>query len=143
MPRRRTAVVLWLLLGLFDLRVVGQALVGLGVAPFLPPWDEWYSGVLPYPWLLTSQLLILILLGKICLDVTRNRGFFAAARPDLGRTLVVIGWIYAVGMAVRYAIFRSHEIPVFFHLVLAAFLIVYGSYARRDARADGVPLTTP
>ena len=64
------AVALWVLLGLFVLRVAGQLLIAMGAGGFLPPWEEWFSGALPYPALLTSQLLILFLYGAIARDVT-------------------------------------------------------------------------
>ena len=51
----------------------------LGVT-FLPPMEEWYSGLLPYPYLLPTQFLIIFLFGKICLDLFRGHGFFAVPR---------------------------------------------------------------
>ena len=89
-----TALALWVLLGLFLLRVVGQALLGLGVLQaggVLPPWHEWYSGLLPYPWLLVSQIAILAVLAKASLDVTRGDGYFARPNRRLGRGLLVFG----------------------------------------------------
>ena len=43
MSSSRTAAILWLLLTLFALRVVAQALVGLSAPPFLPAWNQ--SGI--------------------------------------------------------------------------------------------------
>ena len=54
---RRLAPVLWVLLGLFVLRVVGQALVAFLGVWFLPPMQAWYSGLLPYTYLLPAQLI--------------------------------------------------------------------------------------
>jgi hypothetical protein len=59
------ASVLWILFSLFVGRVVGQLAVALDAAPFLPPMDEWQSGLLPYPLLLTSQLLLIAGLAAI------------------------------------------------------------------------------
>jgi hypothetical protein len=73
---RSTARALWTLLALFALRVLGQLLVLLGVAPFLPPMDDWQSGLLPYPLLLASQVLILALCATICMQFSRGRGYF-------------------------------------------------------------------
>lgn len=131
MSRRTTALVLSALLFLFFLRVLGQALVGLGHAPFLPAWHEWYSGLLPYPWLLASQILILIVFGKACIDVWRGEGYFARPHPALGTPLLAFGWLYAASMELRYWLLRTHEVPVLFHIVLAAFLVVYALYQRR------------
>src|SRR2546422_879323 len=57
---RRLAPALWALLALFVLRVSGQALVAFLGVPWLPPMREWYSGLLAYPLLLPSQLLIIL-----------------------------------------------------------------------------------
>ncbi|MBN1687903.1 MAG: hypothetical protein JW893_02260, partial [Candidatus Omnitrophica bacterium] len=63
---RRLALMLCGLLFIFILRVIGQILVACGWNPgFLPPMPEWQSGLLPYPWLLLSQILIIILYGKV------------------------------------------------------------------------------
>jgi len=43
---------------------------------FLPALEAWYSGLMPYEYLLPAQLLIIVLMGKICVDFTRERGFF-------------------------------------------------------------------
>src|SRR3989449_8511904 len=55
--RSMYATVLWFLLFLFCLRVAGQALVAAFAVPFLPPMQQWYSGVMPYPILLPVQIL--------------------------------------------------------------------------------------
>jgi hypothetical protein len=54
------AIILWLLTFLFFLRVLGQVLVAFFDVTFLPPMPYWYSGLLSYPVLLTSQILILM-----------------------------------------------------------------------------------
>ena len=133
-----TAPALWVLLGLFLLRVVGQALLGLGVLRAggrLPPWDEWYSGLLPYPWLLLSQVAILALLVKVSFDVTRGDGYFARPNRRLGRALLAFGMLYALGMVVRYLLRGSLSIPIVFHWVLAGYLLILGVYHLREAAA--------
>jgi hypothetical protein len=137
MSSSRTAAILSLLLTLFVLRVVAQALVGVSAIPFLPAWSQWYSGLLPYPWLLASQLLIILVFGKASIDVARERGFFARPRPAFGTPLIVFGVIYIGAMIVRYAILRTHAIPILFHFVLAAFFLVYGNYQRRAVISPG------
>ncbi len=112
-----------MLLGLFALRVVGQLLVASGVAPFLPPMDDWQSGLLPYPLLLASQVAILGIFGTVCVQFTRGRGYFVRHHTWLATPLWIIGWIYAAGMIVRYGVLRRDAIPVVFHLVLASFLL--------------------
>ena len=126
-----TATLLWILLCLFALRVVGQLLVVAGLAPFLPPVGEWQSGLLPYPFLLASQIVILVLLATVCVQFSRGRGFFVRRHAWLATPLWTVGWIYALGMVVRYALLRRDAIPVVFHIVLASFLLVVSLHHRR------------
>ena len=58
-PTRGHAQALVALTALFAARVLGQALVAFLDVPLLPPMSAWYSGLLPYPILLPTQLLIL------------------------------------------------------------------------------------
>ncbi len=73
---QRLAPILWLLWLVFVLRVVGQMLVALGHVSWLPPMEAWMSGLLPYPYLLPSQFVIIAILGKVALDFSRGRGWF-------------------------------------------------------------------
>jgi len=142
-PHARTyAPWLWLLLFLFCLRVLGQVLVGFFGVRWLPPMQEWYSGLLAYPWLLSSQLLIVVLYGKVCVDFTRGAGFFARPNRGLGSGLLVFGWMYLLAMVARYVIrmalypderWLGGTIPIFFHWVLAGFILLVGRYHRRAA----------
>ena len=120
-----------MLLALFTLRVFGQLLVVVGVAPFLPPIDEWQSGLLPYPMLLASQILIVGLLVTVCVQFTRRSGYFVRPNRWLATPLWIVGWLYASGMVVRYALLRRDAIPVVFHIVLASFLLVVADYHRK------------
>ncbi len=126
------ATLLWILLSLFMLRVLGQLLVVAGIAPFLPPLDDWQSGLLPYPVLLASQILILGVLATVCVQFSRGRGYFVRRHRLLATPLWVVGWIYAIGMVVRYALLRRDVIPVVFHIVLASFLLVVSAHHRRQ-----------
>src|SRR5215468_9146857 len=139
--RRRYLWLLTALLFLFCLRVLGQILVAFFGVKFLPPMEEWFSGLLPYPELLTSQILIILLYGRICLDFARAYGYFVTPRPRLGINLLKFGWLYLGVMIIRYVIrmgLYPHErwtggsIPIFFHWVLASFLLVLGHYHWRS-----------
>lgn len=144
-PKRLThAVALWLLLALFLLRVAGQLAVVAGVAPFLPPMEAWYSGLVPYGPLLVSQLVIVAVLAKVSTDVTRGTGYFAAHRGWIARQVRWFGWVYAATMLGRYgvtmAFFPARRwtggiIPIVFHLVLAGYLLVLANYSRHAAAA--------
>jgi len=135
----RTAL-LWTLLALFAARVFGQLAVALEAAPFLPPMEEWQSGLLPYPVLLVSQVALIAGLAAICRQFGRRSGYFVEPHQWLGRPLWIVGWLYAGAMVVRYAVWMAIKpearwtgdlIPVVFHIVLASFVIVVADHHRR------------
>jgi hypothetical protein len=137
-PRHtRPIFTLWGLLFLFILRVAGQLLVVIGWGWFLPPMHQWYSGLLPYRFLLPAQILIIILYAKICWGFTRGQGLLVAPRRKIGRALLTFGASYLIGMLLRYPItmalyperrWTGGLIPIFFHLVLSAFILSLGRH---------------
>lgn len=74
------SALLWALLALFAARVTGQALVAFLGVGWLPAMDRWCSGLMPYPYLLPAQLLLIALMAKVCIDFTRGHGFFVQPR---------------------------------------------------------------
>lgn len=131
---------LWILLGLFVLRVAGQAMVAFYGVPWLPAMERWYSGVVPYGLLLPVQVAIVVLMAKICSDFTRRYGLFVRPRRFFAVPWLWFGWIYLGVMLLRYPIqmlFKPEApvIPIFFHWVLAAFVIAIGLWHRRRLRA--------
>jgi hypothetical protein len=139
------ATALWTLFALFAGRVAGQLAVALDAAPFLPPMDEWQSGLLPYPLLLAAQFVLIAGLGSVCVQFSRGRGYFVRFRNWLGTPLWIVGWIYAASMVVRYAVWMAIRpekrwtgdlIPVVFHIVLASFLIIVADHHRGRGRRD-------
>jgi len=134
---RRTAILLWVLLGLFLCRVVGQLVVVLYAPSFLPPMQAWYSGLMPYRYLLPAQILIILLFTNIALQITRETGFWTHQKPRLGLWLRNFGVIYFASMVVRYVVRMSWHpqerwfggtIPIVFHWVLATYIVVLGCY---------------
>lgn len=146
--RGRHAALMSVLVGLFALRVVGQAAVTYGGASFLPPPSEWQSGLLPYPVLLGGQAILLALLVWVTIAAGRGSGLFAVARPRLATTLTWLSYAYAATTIVRYAVTMAlrpewrwfgHTIPIAFHGVLAAYVLVVGRClvrGRAGANAD-------
>ena len=137
---RRLAPLLWALLGLFVLRVVGQALVAFSSVEFLPPMQAWYSGLLPYRYLLPAQLVIVALMVKICVDFTRGTGPFVRPRRLFAVHWLYFGYLYLAVMVVRYPVqmvlhpesrWFGGTIPIFAHWGLAAFVILVGLHHRR------------
>lgn len=128
---------LWLFTVLLFLRVIGQVIVVLWAPRWLPPMEQWQSGLLPYPVLLSGQVVVLTLMVWICADFSRGSGFFLQPRPDLGRATVWFSYVYFGGMILRYIIWMTRRpdqrwfggtIPIIFHCVVAAFLWTFGTY---------------
>ena len=137
---RTRAPWLWALLGLFCLRVLGQLLVATLQVEFLPPMEEWYSGLLPYPPLLASQLVIIVACGSVCVQFSRGSGWFTRPRRRLGKYLLAFGALYLGAMIVRYVVQMSlypaerwtgGTIPIVLHCVLAGFILIVASFQRR------------
>jgi uncharacterized protein len=133
---------LWLFTLLLLLRVAGQILVAWRAPRWLPPMEQWQSGLLPYPVLLLGQVIVLTLMFWICIDFTRGQGLFVEPYPGRGRYVTGFGLAYAAGMVVRYVIWMWRRpdqrwlggtIPIVFHSVVAAFIYVFGAYHVRLA----------
>jgi hypothetical protein len=124
---------------LFAGRVLGQALVAFVGVPWLPPMEQWFSGMIPYPLLLIIQLLMLMLMIKITAAIWRGKGAFADVRPHWSGILMKFSAVYASLMVVRYILtmilhpemrWFGDIIPIIFHFVLAGFIFVLGRYHR-------------
>jgi hypothetical protein len=90
---------------------------------------------MPYEYLLPSQILLIGLMTKICIDFTRQRGFFHAPRRLFAHEWLWFGYLYLAVMIARAVFLWDHPIPIVFHWVLAAFVITVGlSHRRRLAR---------
>lgn len=140
LPEPHVAGALLAILGiLFLARVMGQLIVAVRAPAWLPPMQEWYSGVLPYRPLLASQAVILTIIGTLSLGLLLDIPVFAARRPEVGGLLLWLGWIYLLSMVVRYVLHMARHpearwlgrvIPIVFHIVLAMCVLVVGSYLR-------------
>ena len=131
---RAYAVVMAVLLVLFLGRVVGQILAATTAPSWLPPMARWYSGLMPYRYLLPTQIVFLALMTAMTIDVDRQSSPFGTISASTGAWIVWFSYVYALGMvvrAIRYARAtperRGVLIPIVFHFVLAAFLFAYGS----------------
>jgi hypothetical protein len=136
-PTHQYAFILMFLLGLFVLRVIGQLLVVFLHVGWLPPLQQWQSGLLPYPVLLSSQIAIIVLFTKICRDLVLGKGLFFGSHRKAAAVLNKIGSFYLLSMIVRYIVWMSLNpdarwfggtIPIIFHCILASFLIVLSNF---------------
>ena len=125
-------LVLWVLTGLFFMRIVGQPLAAVAGVPGLPAFDAWQGSALPYPILLISQLGIVAWQCRTTWAV--GAGTVRWRRP-LGRWLLVASCLYGAIMAARLVLgatvlrdgtWSARPVPTVFHLVLAAYLGIYG-----------------
>lgn len=131
-----------LLCFLFSFRVLAQFVQGWHPLPFLPSFESWQSGALPYEFLLAAQIVIMV----ACLTATW--GFLAGSvvpSPRKGTIALTLGIIYFTLMLVRLIAgltvatdhfwFRA-RLPTFFHLVLATFVILYGHFHSTFSRSS-------
>ena len=125
---------------LFGLRVLGQLLVVTRQPHWLPSNEHWYSGLLPYRFLLPAQLILLVFMSAITLAVYWDASFLTADHWDRAApVLVVISMVYFASMAVRYVLtmvlrperrWFNRTIPIWFHMVLAIALWAFADYLR-------------
>ena len=136
---RNYSIALGCLAVLFMARVAGQVVVAFFNVGFLPPMQEWYSGLLPYPLLLPVQVAILAFQFEVSRELWVGRGPLTLARPRLGTFLKWFSALYFLGMLARYVVTMTlfperrwfgGSIPIFFHWVLAAYLYLLSRYHR-------------
>jgi hypothetical protein len=122
------------LLLLFLFRVFAQLIQSIHPISILPPFEAWQSGALPYSILAMSQLLIMVICARIVW-----RFFAGTVMPSIGkgRVVLALGLLYFGVMLFRlvmgFTLAQNHvwfsaKLPTMFHLVLAAFLILYGHF---------------
>ena len=97
------------------------------------------SGLLAYPYLLASQVVIIVVYAKVCIDFSRGRGWAVLPRRFIARGVLYFGCVYFAGMILRYVLqmillpetrWLGGTMPIFFHLVLATFLVLVGLWHR-------------
>jgi hypothetical protein len=134
---RHYQVLLLALTFLFAARVGGQLLVAYVQVDFLPPFERWASGLVPYPLLVAIQFVLIVAMLAIVRDFARGSGIFVSLNPKTGKILIAFSVLYALAMIVRYIVtmtmhpelrWLSGTIPIWFHFVLAAFIYLLGRF---------------
>jgi len=134
MPSQRYAPWLWLLLGLFTIRVLAQPIALRVDTPLLPRFESWHSGVLPYPLLVLTQAVIILWLARTAWMFTTGA---IAPRFRLGVVMMALGGVYFAAMVMRLLLgatvfgderWFASPLPTAFHLVLATYLLLYGHF---------------
>ncbi len=126
----------WLMafLGLFVFRVGAQFIQVIHPVLFLPQFDAWQSGALPYHVLLVFQLAIIV----FCLRIVRKfRSGTVQPSKKAGLVYLILGGVYFVVMFFRlvagFSFAADHlwlgaHIPTIFHIILALFLLTVGFF---------------
>ena len=136
-PARRHALVLAVLAIAFAGRVVVQLAQRVHPVGWLPSFEQWQSGALPYGVLLGGQLAILAAQCAIVLGVIRDRGPLGRGGR---RAIAGFAWAYLAVMVVRMVVgftevaqgsWFDAPLPTAFHLLLATFLLVRLDEQRR------------
>jgi len=139
MKNKSYLISLCILLLLFSFRVTAQLTQYFFQVSWLPDFDKWHSGTLPYPLLVIAQCIILFLYGQTIYRIAKGTIILDFVR---GKRFVFLGSVYASIMIIRYSlkmwIFPSERwfggcIPIFFHIVLASFIIITGIYHLKNA----------
>ena len=134
---RSISIALGLCSVLMLLRVVGQLLVYRRAPRWLPPMASWQSGLVPYPFLFATQVVVLVLMFWITADFARNSGAWVQPLPRLGKVVLIWSYLYAAAMVIRYGVRMARKpdqrwlggtIPIIFHCVLAAFQWTFAQY---------------
>lgn len=99
---KKIAPWLWLLMGLFALRIVAQPLALFW--DWLPAFEEWHSATLPYFWLVLFQVLILPVM--IIISARCSAGGVRPS-PRLGLVLLSLGAVYMGVMSMRLVLGMS------------------------------------
>jgi hypothetical protein len=92
----------WICLIAFACRVSAQVFVGVYAPPWLPPFDEWYWGFIPYPVVFLFELTLLMAMTLTAYDCTRASGLFFDALQQGNAVLRWVLLLWFVGNTVRY-----------------------------------------
>jgi hypothetical protein len=142
---------LWFCLAVFVARVLGQFEVLLHAPPWLPPFEAWSSGLIPYSILLPVQVLLVAWMAVVASDHARRDGLFPVRDPRKGNVLRALAAIYAVSMLLRLLVTLAYPphtlldrglIPVIAHWSLAVFMYLVGARpgeTRLPSRGKSLP----
>lgn len=116
---------------------MGQLLTAVIDVSLLPPFERWYSGLIPYSLLLPLQVGLLALMVMIVRNFIRGRGFFISLTFRTGLIIKRLSYLYALVVVARYVVtmtlhpelrWFTGTTPIWFHFVLASFLFTLGHF---------------
>ena len=125
---------MFLLSGLFDLRVAAQLVQAVYEVPFLPPFEAWQGSAIPYPALLLLQAIVVAVMFVI---LWRLKTGAMSPCPWKHQACFALGGVYWAVMTFRLiaglTFFAEYEwfarsVPALFHIILATLILVLGHY---------------
>ncbi len=128
-----------LLCGLYGFRIVGQYVQREMPQSWLPVAEMWYSGDLPYPYLLMIQGAILIFMT---VTTWRAGAHHITPRSWKRRLCQIAGWGYLLVILAQIVpgiafppdtVWLAKAFPLFFQMILAIYVITLGIYLAYDA----------
>ena len=138
----------WMLLlaGLSGLRVFAQLIQAIYPLPFIPPFQAWHGAVMPYPVLVVSQFVVVLVMVAVLLRVKadtvvprRWKYWFCFSLGGLYFSFMAFRLLAGLTFLSNHPWF-SKSLPAFFHVVLASFILLFGHYIYQKAvypKSDG------
>jgi hypothetical protein len=133
---------LWACLAVFVLRVLGQFEVLLAAPAWLPSFEAWSSGIIPYSMLLPIQVLLIAWMAVIASDQSRGNNLPWDGDPRRRTALRRFAALYAATMLLRllitwatapHTVWDRGLIPILAHWDLALFIFLVASKPMRYA----------
>ncbi|CAL4867341.1 hypothetical protein MMA231_01594 [Asticcacaulis sp. MM231] len=137
---KRLSVFFAIFLAAFFARVAIQLVQKFSSIGWLPPFERWQSGLLPYPVLLAAQIAILAGSLSFLMKIMQGKLVRHYLR---GRVLRILGWLYLAFDIVRIVLgatvlrdshFFNNPIPATFHVVLALMVLIWAGFHLRTPR---------
>ncbi len=131
---RPHVTVLSVLLTAFALRVLAQMMQAISDVPWLPPFEAWAAGGLPYAVLLIVQVIIVAAVVEVIRKLARGD---VQPQRKWAVWLLGLGALYFISMAFRLIAgltvladspWFAASLPAVFHLVLAGIVLTLGHY---------------
>ena len=126
-------LLMWISLAVFATRVCGQVEVLLLSPGWLPPFNAWESGLVPYGILLPLQIALIAAMSIVAVDHSRAAGFLRVTKPATRRALRRFAFIYFLVMLLRlivtaaippHSVWERGLIPIIAHWDLAGFILL-------------------
>lgn len=133
-------VIFLIIFYLFSFRVLAQFIQKFWNVTFLPPFEAWQNGTIPYWLLFIFQILIIIFFLGIITNIKQNNLILKKKR---GIIFISLGLIYLFIMIFRLitglTFAQGHPwfdalLPTLFHFILSSFVILFGIFNYKYAQ---------